>query len=70
MIYPRHVSVAGTRVAVLGTTTGSHLGLPDEEEIALDVIWLADVTDGALSLWRIVEDTPTARANAGFPTTA
>lgn len=52
---------------MLGFTTGSHLGLPDHEEMKLGVIWLAEVTDGALSRWQIVADTPLARAEAGLP---
>jgi hypothetical protein len=39
-------------VAVLGHTTGSHLGLPDHEERALSLIWLAEVKDGQLLLRR------------------
>jgi ketosteroid isomerase-like protein len=67
VIYPRHAVDDGPRVAVLGSTTGSHLGLPDDEERRLGVIWLAEVTDGALSRWQIVADTPRARADAGLP---
>ncbi|MGH9216003.1 MAG: nuclear transport factor 2 family protein [Acidimicrobiales bacterium] len=67
VIYPRHLVADEARVAVLGTTTGSHLGLPDADELKLGVIWLAEVTDGALSRWQIVEDTPLARAEAGLP---
>jgi hypothetical protein len=48
--------------AVLGTTTGSHLQLPDGEERRLTVIWVAEVVGGALSRWQIVADTPSARA--------
>jgi hypothetical protein len=70
VIHPRYLTASGARVAVLGTTTGSHLGLPDDEEVKLTVIWLADVTDGALSLWQVAEDTPVARAESGIPTTA
>src|SRR2546427_449958 len=39
VIYPRAVVARGDRVAVLGTTTGSHLDLPDEEEMNLGVMW-------------------------------
>jgi hypothetical protein len=49
-------------VAVLGHTIGSHLGLPDHEERALSVIWLAGVQDGRLRYWRLLEDTPARRA--------
>ena len=67
VIYPRHLMVRGATVAVLGTTTGSHLGLPDHEEQRLDVLWLAEVTGGRLSRWEVVEPTPAALAAAGIP---
>ena len=66
VIYPEQVVADGPRVAVLGSTTGSHLGLPDDEERRLGVIWLADVADGAVSRWQVVDDTPLARAEAGL----
>jgi len=53
-------------VVVLGHTTGSHLGLPDHEERALSVIWLAEVRDGRLCCWRLLEDTPDRRAELGL----
>jgi hypothetical protein len=67
VIYPRHLAMRGRTVAVLGTTTGSHLGLPDHEEQRLDVLWLAEVTGGRLSRWEVVEPTPAALAAAGIP---
>lgn len=67
VIYPRHLTAAGSQVAVLGTTTGSHLGLPDMKEAAITVIWLADVADGRLSLWQVAEDTPARRSQAAIP---
>ena len=70
VIYPRHLTAAGSRVAVLGVTTGSHLGLPDAEEAALTVIWLAEVSDGKLSLWQVAEDTPARRSQAAIPPSA
>jgi ketosteroid isomerase-like protein len=70
VIYPRHVAATGRTVAVLGTTTGSHLGLPDDDEMKLDVIWLAETADAKLSLWRVAEDTPELRARVGIPPTA
>ena len=67
VIYPRAVAEprAGC-VAVLGHTTGSHLGLADDEERALSVIWLAEVRDGQLCRWRLLEDTPDRRAELGL----
>jgi hypothetical protein len=56
------------RVAVLGHTTGSHLGLPDDDERALTLIWVATVTDGRLSRWCLLDDTPEHRADLGLST--
>ena len=50
---------------MLGTATGSHLGLPNDEELQLGVIWLADVAGGVLSSWQVVDDTPEARRRYG-----
>jgi ketosteroid isomerase-like protein len=61
----RIVERAGA-VAVLGHTTGSHLGLPDDEERRLSLIWLADVVDGRLRSWRLVQDTPERRQQLGL----
>lgn len=70
VIYPRYIATSGTSVAVLGTTTGSHLGMTEEEEMQLDAIWLAEVVDGRLSSWHIADDTPELRAEVGIPLTA
>jgi hypothetical protein len=48
-------------VAILGHTTGSHLGLSDDEERQLTLIWLAEVVDGGIRSWRLIEDTPENR---------
>src|SRR5205809_6872227 len=61
LIHPRRFAVQGERVAVLGHTTGSHLGLPDEEERELTLIWVADVRGDQVACWRLVEDTPEQR---------
>jgi hypothetical protein len=65
IVYPRHIASDGSRVAVLGATTGSHLGLPDEEELQLGVMSFADVAGGVLSPWQVVDDTPEARRRYG-----
>ena len=67
VVYPRHLAARGAEVAVLGTTTGSHLALPDAEEQRLDVLWRAEVTAGRLSRWEVAEPTPEALAAAGIP---
>jgi ketosteroid isomerase-like protein len=66
VIYPDHLVHRGDDVFVLGSTTGSHLGLPDQEEHQLRVIWRASVRDGLLALWQIIEDTPGQRALLGL----
>jgi ketosteroid isomerase-like protein len=66
VIYPDRLVHRGDDVLILGTTTGSHLGLPDREERRLTVIWRATVHDGLLTLWQIIEDTPRQRALLGL----
>jgi ketosteroid isomerase-like protein len=66
VIYPDHIVHQGDDVLVLGSTTGSHLGLPDQEERQLGVIWRSTVRDGLLVLWQIIEDTPGQRALLGL----
>jgi hypothetical protein len=66
VIYPDRLVRRGDDVLVLGSTTGSHLGLPDHEERQLTVIWRATVQDGLLTLWQIIEDTPAQRALLGL----
>jgi ketosteroid isomerase-like protein len=67
VVYPRAFVEHGDHVAMLGSTTGSHLGLPDEEERRIDVVWTAEVKDGKLLSWTIVEDTPETRRRLGLP---
>jgi hypothetical protein len=55
VIHPRSLAAEGTQVRVVGTTTGSHLGLPDDEEMRLDVCWLAEVVEGRLSVWQVTD---------------
>jgi ketosteroid isomerase-like protein len=66
VIYPDYLVDRGDDVLVLGSTTGSHLGLPDQEERRLKVIWRAIARDGLLLLWQIIEDTPRQRALLGL----
>jgi ketosteroid isomerase-like protein len=62
----RIVERASGYVAALGHTTGSHLGLPDDEERELLVIWEAEVVDGRLRTWLVNDDTPARRAATGL----
>ena len=66
VIYPDHIVHRGDDVLILGGTTGSHLGLSDQEESQLKVIWRATVRDGLLTLWQVIEDTPGQRAHLGL----
>ena len=66
VIYPDRIVHRGDDVLILGSTTGSHLGLSDQEESQLKVIWRATVRDGLLTLWQVIEDTPGQRALLGL----
>ena len=69
--YPRAITEPRDGcVAVLGHTTGSHLGLADDEERKLSLIWFSEVTDGRLRSWQLLEDTPDRRRDLGFGPTA
>jgi hypothetical protein len=67
VIYPHVIVDEVFGVAVLGHTTGSHLGLPDDAEAKILVIWQAYVAGGFLRSWSVIEDTPEARAQVGLP---
>jgi hypothetical protein len=66
VIYPHQITEPEGLVAVLGHTTGSHLGLPDDEEARETLIWVAEVRDGLLKSWRLLDDTPDNRRTYGF----
>src|SRR5262245_44341648 len=66
VIAPHEITERGGTVAVLGHTTGSHLGLPDEEESTLLVVWVGEVRDGRLAAWRVLDATPEVRTRYGL----
>jgi ketosteroid isomerase-like protein len=66
VIYPHRIAGDGPDVAILGHTTGSHLGLPDAEERKLLLIWLAVVKDDAIERWCLLEDSPPNRKRLGL----
>jgi hypothetical protein len=67
LIHPHRMVVEGNRAAVLGHTTGSHLGLPDEKEEKLTLIWVADVTiEGLVRTWELLEDNPKNKRETGL----
>jgi ketosteroid isomerase-like protein len=59
VIYPERIEERGSEVTVRGTTSGSHLKLPDEEERKLVVTWVGVVerNGGLLTSWAIVDET-------------
>ena len=67
VIYPRFLTAAAGRVAVLGNTTGSHLNLADDEELELNVIWIAESDQGLLTLWQVCDDTAALRRELAIP---
>jgi catechol 2,3-dioxygenase-like lactoylglutathione lyase family enzyme len=66
VIHPHRFAVRQPHVAVLGSTTGSHLALSDEAELAMTLIWLCETAGGRVRRWRLVEDTPLARQEHGL----
>jgi hypothetical protein len=66
VVYPRLIVDQGETVAFLGSTTGSHLGLPDDEERRIDVLWIAEVRGGLVVTWSIVKDAPEMRRRLGL----
>jgi len=55
-----------TVVAILGHTTGSHLGLPDAGERELTLIWLAFVRGGTVDRWQLIEGSSSNRRQSGL----
>ena len=67
VICPRSIAEPGNgQVAVLGHTAGSHLGLSEDEERKLSVIWLAETENGLLRSWRLLTDTRARRHDLGL----
>jgi limonene-1,2-epoxide hydrolase len=60
-IHPARLAANGSTVSVLGSTTGSHWQLPDQEELRLTLIWVATVEDSRLVSWQLVEDSSDRR---------
>lgn len=65
-IHPRAISERAGTVAVLGHTTGSHLGLPDAKERRRTLIWLAVAARGRARSWSLVEDNGPNRQQFGL----
>ncbi len=61
VIYPRQMNERGGTVAILGHTTGSHLGQRDQDERIRTLIWLADIRHGRVTRWKLIEDNAESR---------
>ena len=62
VVYPDRLTEDDNVVAILGHTTGSHLGLPDDEEAAEVQLWLATIHEGRVAEWRLLPDDPVTRS--------
>lgn len=58
-IHVRTVLTGGNGVAIIGTTTGSHL--PPEIEEKETVLWTAEIRNGLVAEWRIYTNIEEAR---------
>ena len=65
-IHPHRIAERDGRIAVQGHTTGSHLCLPEAEERRLTLIWVAEVVEGRLRSWTLVEDSADNRRRLGL----
>jgi hypothetical protein len=61
LIFIRGIGAKGNEVGILGHTTGSHLGLSDDEESKLTLIWIAQISGDRVACWTLIEDTPANR---------
>ena len=65
-IHPRAIAEREGTVAVLGHTTGSHLGWADDEERRHTLIWLAVASRGKVRSWTLIEDNRANRDRFGL----
>lgn len=65
-VHTQQVVASGSVVVVLGSTTGSHLGLPDADESKLTLIWLVHIRGDSVERFRMIEDLPSNRAQYGL----
>lgn len=67
LIYPRQIADCSDGVvAVLGHTTGSHLGLSDADESRETLIWVAETYGGAVAGWTLLEGSAINRTRYGL----
>ncbi len=63
-IHVEHLITSGNGAAIIGTTTGCHVG-PSVEEI-WTILWTAQVREGLVSVWRIYSDVHEVREKLGI----
>jgi hypothetical protein len=66
VVHPERMAEQDGTVAILGHTTGSHLGLADDAERAMTLIWLVGTSAGLVDRWALVPDTPANRRRHGL----
>jgi hypothetical protein len=69
-IYPHRIAHTDGTVAILGHTTGSHLGLSDAEESRLTLIWVAEIVAAAVRSWSLIDDSLHHRRRRGLEATS
>jgi len=65
MIHISDIYLVENEVILVGRTTGSHVGLPRQEEIRDPIIWVAKVEAGLVKEWRLYLDSEERRAQLG-----
>jgi hypothetical protein len=65
LIHVCELYLQGSRVIVVGCTTGSHTGQSRAEEIRETLLWEAEIEGDCVKRWQIHEDRPDVRARLG-----
>jgi hypothetical protein len=65
MIHVSEVYLVETIVILIGRTTGSHLQQPRHVEIQGTLIWIAEIEDHKVKVWRLYSDTDENRKMLG-----
>ncbi len=61
MIHIGEIHLVGQDVALIGRTTGSHLGLPRLEESREPIIWVTNIRGNRVAEWRLYPNTERSR---------
>jgi ketosteroid isomerase-like protein len=66
MIHLAEAYILGDTIALIGRTTGSHAGQPRQEEFQGTIIWVAEIDQGKLRRWQLLDDTALNRTTLGL----